>query len=280
MVVHVAPTDESQDEAKTTLELGVVEANRPQTDRPQLDQVKGVFLASLNHEIRTPLSGIMGMLDLLLETGIDEDQRDYLNAARLCAESLSELLNSSLEYAALEAGQVSLEETEFSVKEMLEAALSQQRTKAEIKQLRLRLTLDAGLPETLIGDASRLRELLGHLVNNAIKFTHTGSVDVRVSLRTTATLPKPDMLVAEVRDTGIGIPNDKLGSIFDSFHPGESGLARAYPGLGLGLALAHKLAKVMGGRILVESQPGVGSTFTLEVALRRPAAAEGQQARV
>jgi CheY-like chemotaxis protein len=274
MVVHVAPTDESQDEGKTTRELGVAPSDHPQTDRPQLDQVKGVFLASLNHEIRTPLSGIMGMLDLLLETGIDEDQRDYLNAARLCAESLSELLNSSLEYAALEAGQISLEEIEFSVKEMLESALAQQRAKADIKQLRLRLTLDIGLPETLIGDATRLRELLGHLVNNAIKFTHTGSVDVRVSMRAT-----PDMLVAEVRDTGIGIPPEKLATLFESFQPGESGFARAYPGLGLGLALAHKLAKVMGGQILVESQPGVGSTFTLEVPLRRPAATEVQQAR-
>ena len=217
----------------------------------------------------------MGMLDLLLETNIDEDQRDYLNAARMCAESLSELLNSSLEYAALEAGQISLEETEFSVKEMLEAAMAQQRPKADVKQLRLRLTLDAGLPETLIGDASRLRELLGHLINNAIKFTHSGSVDVRVSMRT-----NPDVLVAEVRDTGIGIPTDKLANIFESFQPGENGFARAYPGLGLGLALAHKLAKVMGGQILVESQPGVGSTFTLEVALRRPAVNEGQQARV
>ena len=179
MVVHVAPTDEAQDAGKIAPALAYC-ARR--TSR-QLDQVKGVFLASLNHEIRTPLSGIMGMLDLLLETGIDEDQRDYLNAARLCAESLSELLNSSLEYAALEAGQISLEETEFSVKEMLEAAMAQQRSKADVKQLRLRLTLDAGLPETLIGDASRLRELLGHLVNNAIKFTHTGSVDVRVSMR-------------------------------------------------------------------------------------------------
>jgi CheY-like chemotaxis protein len=265
MVVHVAPPDEAQSE------------------RPQLDQVKGIFLASLNHEIRTPLSGILGMLDLLLETGMDEEQRDYLNAARLCAESLSELLNSSLEYAALEAGQIILEETEFSLKEMLDAALAQQRPKADLKQLRLRLTLDAGLPETLIGDASRLRELLGHLVNNAIKFTHTGSVDVRVSMTTTAitTAPqKSDMLVVEVRDTGIGIPADKLGSIFESLRPGESGLARAYPGLGLGLALAHKLAKVMGGQILVESQPGVGSTFTLEIALRRPAAApETQQMR-
>jgi CheY-like chemotaxis protein len=266
MVVHVAPTNESQDEGKSAPEPA---------ERPPLDQVKGVFLASLNHEIRTPLSGIMGMLDLLLETGIDEEQRDYLNAARLCAESLSELLNSSLEYAALEAGQISLEDTEFCVKEMLEAALAQQRPKADIKQLQLRLTLEAGLPETLIGDASRLRELLGHLVNNAIKFTHTGSIDVRVVMRRT-----PDVLVAEVRDTGIGIPSEKLGSIFESFQPGESGLARAYPGLGLGLALAQKLATVMGGQILVESQPGVGSTFTLEVPLRRPAAAETHQARL
>lgn len=261
MVVHVAPPDEAQ------------------SARPQLDQVKGIFLASLNHEIRTPLSGILGMLDLLLETGMDEEQRDYLNAARLCAESLSELLNSSLEYAALEAGQIILEETEFSLKEMLDAAVAQQRPKADLKQLRLRLTLDAGLPETLIGDASRLRELLGHLINNAIKFTHTGSIDVRVFMRLTGP-QKSDMLVAEVRDTGIGIPADKLGSIFESFRPGESGLARAYPGLGLGLALAHELAKVMGGQILVESQPGVGSTFTLEIALRRPAAApETQQVR-
>ena len=105
MVVHVGSPEETQDQGKPTLELGVAPPDRPQTDRPQLDQVKGVFLASLNHEIRTPLSGIMGMLDLLLETSIDDDQRDYLNAARLCAESLSELLNSSLEYAALEAGQ-------------------------------------------------------------------------------------------------------------------------------------------------------------------------------
>src|SRR5689334_18043806 len=235
MVVHVDPSTETRNAGKTALEPASAS-----TERPQLDQVKGVFLASLNHEIRTPLSGIMGMLDLLLETSLDEDQRDYLNAARLCTESLAELLNSSLEYAALEAGQISLDETEFSVKEMLEAALAQQRPKADVKQLRLRVTLDAGLPETLIGDASRLRELFGHLVNNAIKFTHTGSVDVRVCMRPSGA-QSADVLVGEVRDTGIGIPTDRLDSIFESFQPGENGLARAYPGLGLGLALAHKL---------------------------------------
>src|SRR5579862_1694454 len=215
MVVHVGPTDESQEAGETTSGLEVAPLDRSPAGRTQLDQVKGVFLASLNHEIRTPLSGIMGMLDLLLETGVDEEQRDYLNAARLCAESLSELLNSSLEYAALEAGQISLEETEFSVKEMLEAALALQRPKADLKQLKLRLTLDSALPETLIGDASRLRELLVHLVNNAIKFTHNGSVDVRVSMKAAS-----DVLVVEVRDTGIGIPSDKLAGLFESFQPG------------------------------------------------------------
>ena len=278
MVVHVGPADDRQGTEKAAHETRLTPPDDATGERPQLDQVKGVFLASLNHEIRTPLSGILGMLDLLLETGIDEDQRDYLNAARLCAESLSELLNSSLEYAALEAGQISLEETEFSVKEMLDAALAQQRSKADVKQLRLRLTLEPGLPETLIGDASRLRELLGHLVNNAIKFTHTGSVEVRVALKS-AQPAGTDLLVVEVRDTGIGIPTEKLASIFNSFQSGEDGLARAYPGLGLGLALAHKLAKVMGGRILVESKPGVGSTFTLEIGLRRPAAADLPQSQ-
>jgi CheY-like chemotaxis protein len=188
-------------------------------------------------------------------------------------------MNCSLQYGVLESGHIILEETEFSVKEMLEAALAQHRAKADLKQIRLHLTLDPFLPETLIGDAPRLRELLGHLVNNAIKFTHTGSVDVQVSMRTTAP-QKPDSLVVRVHDTGIGIPADQLDSIFESFRPGESGLARAYPGLGLGLALAQKLAKVMRGRILVESQPGVGSTFTLEVPLRGSVPApESQHAR-
>jgi CheY-like chemotaxis protein len=271
MVVHVAPVDEAQDPGEIVLDP-------PPGGRPELDQIKGVFLASLNHEIRTPLSGIIGMLDLLLETPIDDDQRDYINAARLCTESLSDLLNASLEYAALDAGQVSLEEIEFSVREMLEAALAQQRTKADVKQLRLRLTLDPGLPETLVGDASRLRELIGHIINNAVKFTHAGSVEVQVSMRSTP--HRSELLIAQVRDTGVGIAADKLGCIFESFHSGESGLTRAYPGLGLGLALAHKLATIMGGRILVESQAGVGSTFTLEVALRRPATPENQRPRL
>jgi len=236
----------------------------------EIEQIKGTFLASLNHEIRTPLSGIMGMADLLLETSLDDEQREYVTAARMCAENLFEILNATLEYTALEAGQITLDDSEFSLREMLNAALAQHLAKALTKNLPLLLLFDPRLPETMLGDAPRLRELLGHLIANAIKFTHTGKVEVRVRPEGD---PHKGWLVMEVRDTGIGISPDKIELIFQSFQQGQGGLTRGYPGLGLGLALARKLATIMGGEITVESQPGVGSSFTARLPLR-PAAAD------
>jgi CheY-like chemotaxis protein len=235
----------------------------------EIDHLKGLFLASLTHEVRTPLSGILGMADLLLETSLDDEQREYVNAARLCAESLFEILNAALEYSALEAGQVALDESEFSVKETLDAALNPYLARAQAKSVRLFSTLEAGLPETLVGDAPRLRELLAHLIGNAVKFTHSGIVELRVSVDRP---PGSAWLVVEVRDTGIGIPSDRLDVIFESFRQVDSGLSRNYPGLGLGLALARKLAALMGGRIAVQSTDGVGSTFTVRLPLRQPTA--------
>jgi CheY-like chemotaxis protein len=235
----------------------------------ELDHLKGLFLASLTHEIRTPLSGILGMADLLLETSLDDEQREYVNAARLCAENLFEILNAALEYAALEAGQMALDESEFSVKETLDAALNPYLSRAQAKNLRLFSTLEAGLPETLVGDAPRLRELLAHLIANAVKFTHSGVVEMRVSVDRAAA---PAWLVMEVRDTGIGIPPERLEAIFESFRQMDTGLSRTYPGLGLGLALARKLASLMGGAITVESAEAQGSTFTVRLPLRLPAA--------
>jgi CheY-like chemotaxis protein len=234
-----------------------------------IEHLKGLFLASLTHEIRTPLSGILGMADLLLETQLDEEQREYVSAARLCAESLFEILNAALEYSALESGQVALDESEFSVKETLDAAVIPYIPRAQAKSVRLFSTLEAGLPETLLGDAPRVRELLAHLVANAVKFTHAGTVELRVSVERP---PGSAWLSMEVRDTGIGIPPDRLEAIFESFRQIETGLSRSYPGLGLGLALARKLAALMGGSIAVESTPGVGSTFTVRLPLRQPAA--------
>ena len=235
----------------------------------ELDHLKGLFLASLTHEIRTPLSGILGMADLLLETRLDEEQREYVSAARLCAESLFEILNAALEYSALEAGQVALDESEFSVKETLDAALNPYLPRAQAKNVRLFATLEAGLPETLVGDAPRIRELLAHLIGNAVKFTHSGAVELRVSADRP---PGSAWLTLEVRDTGIGIPADRLEAIFESFQQVDTGLARTYPGLGLGLALARKLASLMGGSIAVVSTVGAGSTFTVRLPLRQPTA--------
>src|SRR5580704_13760201 len=209
--------------------------------RSELDHLKGLFLASLNHEIRTPLAGIMGMADLLLETTLDDEQREYVTAARMCAESLFEILNATLEYSALEAGRISLDDSEFSMREMLNAALAQHQAKAMAKNLPLLLLLDPRLPETMLGDAPRLRELLGHLIANAIKFTPTGKVEVRVRAEATDLPGEPLSggrislkvgLVMEVRDTGIGISTEQIDTIFQSFQQGESGLSRSYPGLG------------------------------------------------
>ena len=248
----------------------------PASTHEEIEQLKGTFLASLNHEIRTPLAGIIGMADLLLESSLDDEQREYVNAARMCAENLFEILNATLEYTALEGGQFTLDDSEFSVREMLDAAMAQHLSKALAKNLPMFLILDPTLPETMLGDAPRVRELLGHLIANAIKFTHAGKVEVRVRPEGLGTADSS--LVVEVCDTGIGISPAQLGEIFQSFQQGERGLSRGYPGLGLGLALARKLATVMGGTITVQSQVGVGSSFLARLPLRRVGADRGARA--
>src|ERR1700722_16036048 len=176
MAVHA----QSPTEAGTASDLTVEPVPSPAADSPlaDLERLKGTFLASLNHEIRTPLSGILGMADLLLETKLDDEQKDYVNAARLCAESLFEILNATLEYSALEAGHFSLDESEFSLRELIESTLAQQMLKAESKGLSLRATYDAGLPEAMMGDAPRLRQLLGHFGANAIQFPQGGRGEI------------------------------------------------------------------------------------------------------
>jgi len=233
-------------------------------ERTEIDRLKGTFLANLNHEIRTPLSGILGMTDLLLETQLDEEQRDYVSTARLCAENLFHLLNATLEYSALTAGHLQLDETEFSLAELVKSVVAQQNEKVQGKGISLNFTIGPKLPTTVIGDAARVQQTINHLLDNAIKFTHQGSVELSL-------WRDGDTLKIAVCDTGIGISEERRSHIFESFHQVDNGLSRNYPGLGLGLALVLKLVGLMGGEIAVESELEKGSTFTVSLPLR-PAA--------
>jgi len=234
----------------------------------ELRDLQGEFLASLNHEIRTPLSGILGMTDLLFETPLSEDQREYVAAARLCAENLLEILNVTLEYSALSANQATVEESEFSLRDALQGVVGEFGAKAEAKGLRLLCTLGNGLPEMVLGDPQRLRQILWHLFANAIKFTREGQVELVASA-----VPAPDRkanLTLEVRDTGIGIAPNHMAEIFDSFRQLETGLARNHAGLGLGLAVAKKLISLLDGSITVDSEAGRGSVFTVTLPFKLP----------
>jgi two-component system, sensor histidine kinase len=239
----------------------------------ELRDVQGEFLASLNHEIRTPLSGILGMTDLLLETSLTEDQRDYAGATRICAENLLEILNVTLEYSALSANQVRLEETEFSLLDTLRGVVSEFAAKAQSKGLRLVGVLDASLPEMAVGDPLRLRQVLWHLVGNAVKFTKEGQVEVRASVGPAEARPADARQVTvtiEVHDTGIGIAPAQLTEIFVSFRQLETGLSRSHGGLGLGLAVVQKLVELLNGTIQVVSELGRGSAFSVHLPLRIP----------
>jgi len=243
-----------------------------QTD--ELSELKGQFLTSLNHEIRTPLSGILGMTDLLLETSLNDEQKEYVGATRLCAENLLEILNITLEFSALSANHLRLEEAEFSLRETLAGLVSEFAFKAESKDVRLRHNFHRNLPSAVVGDALRLRQLIWHLLGNAVKLTQRGEVEL------SASASRRDQgqvyITIAVRDTGIGIRPEEVNSIFESFRQLETGLARNYPGLGLGLAVAQKLALLLGGAITVESEWGRGSVFTVQVPLRQPADFSGR----
>lgn len=230
--------------------------------------MKSDFLSSLNHEIRTPLSGILGMADLLLETKLDPEQRDYVRSAHTCAEELLERLNAALEFSALSSGTLSLEEADFNLPELLHGLVVQYEAKARDKHLEFAAALDPELPGLACGDAVRLREAIAELLGNAVKFTAEGMIVLTVRAEPAAGVRF--RLHIEVQDTGIGIAPSQLPSLFESFRQGDSGLARRYAGLGLGLALVRKLVALMHGEVRVESEPGRGSRVSVSLNLRLP----------
>jgi CheY-like chemotaxis protein len=224
------------------------------------NRAKSAFLATMSHEVRTPMNGIIGMTELALNTELNAEQREYLQMVKACADSLLCLINDILDFSKIEAGKMELDAVSFSLRETLGDTVKMLGVRVHPKNLELVCDIVAEAPDALVGDPLRLRQVVVNLVGNAIKFTEEGEVVLSVA-------PESDgpsdttQLHFSVRDTGIGIPADKQATIFEAFHQADGATARRYGGTGLGLAISSRLVSMMGGRIWVESEPGTGSTF-------------------
>jgi PAS domain S-box-containing protein len=259
-------------EANSQLSAATQQAKDMATAALVANEAKSAFLANMSHEIRTPMNGVLGMVELLLETPLSASQRDYAETILHSARALLTLINDILDFSKIEAGKTELEHTALDLREMLEDVIRLVAIQAHAKNLEVTAKVDPAVPERITGDPARVRQILLNLCGNAVKFTQRGEVAVSVEVLNSDL--QSVTLLFNVRDTGIGIPSDRMDVLFRPFSQVDASTTRRYGGTGLGLSIVKRLVELMGGQIGVESREGVGSNFWFTVKLVVPPGSE------
>lgn len=259
----------------TKLETAIHDLEISRKAAEDASKAKSRFLATMSHEIRTPLNGIVGMAELLASSDSAEEQKAYLQVLQSCSDSLLGVINEILDFSKIEAGKMELDRSSFSLSSLMDITVRAFVHQTAGKDLKLTCDISPGIPEKLAGDPGKLRQILVNLIGNAVKFTEQGEIEVKAELAKDE--GRQVVVLFSVRDTGTGIPEDQISSLFQSFHQIDGSFTRKYGGTGLGLVIVKSLVEMMGGNVNVESKPGEGSRFYFSIPFEIP---ENEEVRV